>query len=149
MGLITIDDIEDGVDASGNLWNTRFGIIADVINGNIEAENIKNGSVTGPKLAAGSVTNDKLALVSDTDNDGDSILFGNFLIQWGTKSVASTGTSIVFATPFTGNPSIVATTIDINQQSPWITSRSTTGFTAKQPYATNPLTVNWIAVGPA
>lgn len=70
MGLITIENMEDGIDASANLWNERFGKIADVINGNIETVNIKNSSITREKLAPGSVTSDKISTDRYIDENG-------------------------------------------------------------------------------
>lgn len=73
MGLINYEQLEDGFDASANLWNERFGILFNEINGNLDAANLKNGAVTTPKLANGSVTSEKLGLVKYIDNNGWTI----------------------------------------------------------------------------
>jgi len=149
MGLISIDNMEDGVDASANLWNERFGKITDTINGNIETVNLKNNAVTREKIAPGSVTNDKLGLEFVYENDGNFIKFGNFMIQWGTSLVAHTGTSLTFARPFSGIPGVVVSEEDPNSQTPWVTLRTNTAFTCKQPWTPHPIYISWIAVGPA
>jgi hypothetical protein len=149
VGLINYEQLEDGFDASANLWNERFGKIYGEFNGNIDSANLKNGAVTSSKLAPGSVTNDKLAIVSEYDNDSNYIKFGNFMIQYGTTLVATGGTDIKFAKPFLAKPGVVCTEEDPNSQSPWVVSRSTTGFRCRQPWAGNPLYISWIAIGPA
>lgn len=50
--LLNIPNIEQDTPATPNLWNERFGLVAQVLNGNVEADNIKNGSITAAKLAA-------------------------------------------------------------------------------------------------
>ncbi len=149
MGLINYEQLEDGFDASANLWNERFGILFKEINGKLDAENLKNEAVTTAKIAAGAVTNEKLSILSDYDNDGNWVKFGNFMIQWGTAQVSSTGTDVVFARPFTNNPSVNLTIRDPNDQTAWLLSTQADKFRAKQPWVPNPLAVNWIAVGQA
>ena len=70
MGLINYEQLEDGFDASANLWNERFGILFGEINGNLDAANLKNGAVTTPKIATGAVTSDKIAISIYIDNNG-------------------------------------------------------------------------------
>ncbi len=149
MGLIHYEQLEDGFDASANLWNERFGILFKEINGNLDAQNIKNEAITTAKIAPGAVTNDKLSIMSDYDNDGNWVKFGNFMIQWGTSQVSHTGTDITFAKPFTATPSVTMTIRDSNDQTAWLLSAQTTKFMAKQPWKPNTLPVSWIAVGQA
>ena len=88
MGLITIENMEDGVDASANLWNERFGKITDTINGNIESVNLKNNAVTREKIASGAVTSDKIQLERKTDANGwEYFSFGDFRVY--TKTVVN------------------------------------------------------------
>lgn len=92
MGLITIEQIEDGTDASANGLNERFGIIADLLNGNIEAANMKNEAVTREKIAAGAVTSDKLDLERDVDERGwEYFTLGKFRIYVKKQSQSETG----------------------------------------------------------
>lgn len=147
MPLLSYDPMADGNTASANLWNVRLSKIHDLLNGNLDAANLADGAVTTPKIADGAVTNSKLALVSQFDNSGSYIKFGNFCIQYGTTLVSNSGTNIVFAVPFTSTPGVVCTETDPNSQSPWVTVRSTTGFTCKQPYTAAQLYISWIAIG--
>lgn len=79
MGLINYEQLEDGFDASANLWNERFGILFNEINGNLDAANFKNNAVTTPKIAPGAVTSDKLDLDYDIDDNGWAYYsLGNF-----------------------------------------------------------------------
>lgn len=77
--IINIDPIEPGDAASPNLWNSRFAAITSVVNGNIEAENIKNGSITRELIAAGAITSDKLAIERSIDDRGWAVVdYGGF-----------------------------------------------------------------------
>lgn len=60
MGLINIPAIENLDEANEELWNSRFALIAAVINGNIESVNLKDFAVTEAKLANASVSAAKL-----------------------------------------------------------------------------------------
>lgn len=51
MGLISLTNIENNTPAMANGLNEKFSAIAAVLNGNIEAVNIKNASITAAKLA--------------------------------------------------------------------------------------------------
>lgn len=78
MGLITYEQIEDGYDASANVFNRRFGKIHDLLNGNIDQANIKNNSITRDKIAAGAVTSDKMEMTVYIDDNGWTVTdFGN------------------------------------------------------------------------
>ena len=66
--IANIDPIQPGDAASPNLWNSRFAIVTTVLNGNVDADNLKNGAVTREKIASGSVTSDKI----DTDRYVDA-----------------------------------------------------------------------------
>ena len=68
MALISYEQLEDGFDASANLWNERFGKIYGEFNGNIDSANLKNGAVTREKIATGAVTSDKIATNRYIDN---------------------------------------------------------------------------------
>lgn len=49
--LLNIPNIEQDADATPNLFNERFGLVARVLNGNIEADNIKDKAITAAKIA--------------------------------------------------------------------------------------------------
>lgn len=149
MGLINYEQLEDGDTASANLWNQRFGVLFNEINGNLDTANLKNLSITESKIAPGAVTNDKLSINSAYDNDGNWVKFGNFMIQWGISQVSHTGTDITFAKPFTATPAVTLTIRDPNNQSAWLLWAQADKFTAKQPWIHSPLSVCWIAVGQA
>lgn len=70
MGLISIVDLQDDTDADANDINSRNAIIAGVINGNLDDQNLANGAVTQAKLASSSVSKDKLALSVTQDANG-------------------------------------------------------------------------------
>lgn len=61
MALINVPDINNLDAATPALFNSRFGEIADEINGNLDAANLADGAVTAPKLATDSVTTGKIA----------------------------------------------------------------------------------------
>lgn len=61
MGLINIPTIATDATATAELWNSRFSLIADVLNGNIESVNLADSAVTTSKIATGAVTEGKLA----------------------------------------------------------------------------------------
>lgn len=70
MSLINYEQLEDGFDASANLWNERFGILFNEINGNLDSANLKNGAVTEAKIADGAVTSSKLGFEKYIDDNG-------------------------------------------------------------------------------
>jgi len=70
MGLIQYEQMEDDVDATANLWNERFGVLFNEINGNLDAANLKNFAITTPKIAPGAVTSDKLGFEQYIDDNG-------------------------------------------------------------------------------
>lgn len=70
MGLISYQQLEDGVTASANLWNERFGVITNEINGNLDGANLKNSSITTAKIADRSVTADKIKTELYVDDNG-------------------------------------------------------------------------------
>ena len=61
MGLLTYTNMEDGVSASANLWNTRFGAIIDTINGNLDTDNLAMYAVHESNIAPEAVTSSKIA----------------------------------------------------------------------------------------
>lgn len=70
MGLIQYTQIEDNTDASANSLNSRFAILFDEINGNLDSANLKNNSITTAKIAPGAVTSDKLSVSKYIDDNG-------------------------------------------------------------------------------
>ena len=80
-------------------------------------------------------------------NSGKSFQIGELLINCGYTQVATTGTVVTFAVPFTEVYSVVCTTADINNQTGWVSGSNTTAATLNQVYATTPLWVSWIAIG--
>lgn len=60
MGLINITAIADGMTADDELWNSRFAIIVNEINGHIGTTNLEDGAVTTSKLGAQAVTAAKI-----------------------------------------------------------------------------------------
>lgn len=60
MGLIQYEQIENGFSATANLWNERFSKVYDLVNGNLDAQNLKNKAVTEAKLDDESVTAPKI-----------------------------------------------------------------------------------------
>ena len=73
MGLLSYDPMEDGENASANLWNVRLSAIHDLLNGNIDAANLANNAVTTAKIADGAVTSEKLGFVTYEDANGWTI----------------------------------------------------------------------------
>lgn len=70
MGLLSYDPMEDGEEASANLWNVRLSAIHDLLNGNIDAANLANGAVTSAKIADGAVTSAKMDVDKYIDDNG-------------------------------------------------------------------------------
>lgn len=70
MGLITYEQIEDGYDASANVFNRRFGKIHDLLNGNIDSANLATGAVHRRNIATGAISSDKLGFEQYTDDNG-------------------------------------------------------------------------------
>lgn len=60
MPLINVPDIQNLDAATPELWNSRFGTITNVINGNLSSANLADSAVTAPKLATDSVTTGKI-----------------------------------------------------------------------------------------
>ncbi len=61
MALINVTDIQNLDAATPELFNSRFGIIANVINGALDSANLADGSVTAGKVATGAITTGKIA----------------------------------------------------------------------------------------
>lgn len=70
MGLINYVQLEDGFEASANLWNERFGKIYAEFNGHVGTSNLENEAVTTEKIAPGAVTSDKLDVSVSIDDNG-------------------------------------------------------------------------------
>lgn len=62
MALINVPDIQNLDAATPELFNSRFGVIANEINGNIDDANLKAGAVITSKLANDAVTGAKIQL---------------------------------------------------------------------------------------
>lgn len=58
--LVTIDQVNNDDALTPAFFNSRFGELADAINGNIDTENLVDGAVTAEKLAANAVTSGKI-----------------------------------------------------------------------------------------
>ena len=93
MGFINITNIEDGQVASANVFNQRYGAIADVLNGNVDAENIKNGSVTQAKLAPNTL--ESMWPVGSVYMNADDSTNPGTLIGFGTWTNFATGRMLV------------------------------------------------------
>lgn len=61
MALINIPDVQNLDPATPASLNSRFGLIADEINGNLDTNNIATGGVGAANLASSSVTTAKVA----------------------------------------------------------------------------------------
>lgn len=66
MGFVNLPDIQNGDEANAQLFNSRFGAIANVLNGNVDADNLAANAVTTAKIAARAASRDKLATVTRT-----------------------------------------------------------------------------------
>lgn len=60
MGLINVPNINNLDAATPELFNSRFGAIADLLNGNIDTNNLAAGAVTAADLASDAVTTGKV-----------------------------------------------------------------------------------------
>lgn len=77
MGRINITNIEANANAVASLWNSRYSIISEVINGNLDAENLASNAVETAKIKDRAVTADKLAddaIGTDTISDASVTL---------------------------------------------------------------------------
>lgn len=70
MPLLSYDNLEDGFDATANIFNQRFGKIHDLLNGNLDAANLANQAVTTPKIADHSIVSSKLGFQQYVDDNG-------------------------------------------------------------------------------
>lgn len=61
MPVISIPPVNNGDEVNQDLFNTRFGLVADLLNGNLDGDNIAAGGVTAAQLGASAVTTAKLA----------------------------------------------------------------------------------------
>ena len=66
MPLINVPDIQQDDAATPELWNSRYGTVVDLLNGNLDADNFANNGVTTAKLNTGSVTTAKIASAAVT-----------------------------------------------------------------------------------
>jgi hypothetical protein len=60
MGLINITNTIDGQELDQEMLNSRFAIIVDAINGNLDSDNIADNAIITSKLADNAVTAAKL-----------------------------------------------------------------------------------------
>lgn len=70
MPLLSITDLTNGTAADANIWNTRFAAIANILNGNLDADNYKDASITLAKMGSG---------VLAVDNVDNPYKFGAYL----------------------------------------------------------------------
>lgn len=107
MGLININDMQTGDDATAELWNSRYATIVNAINGNIDSANLTDGAVTAAKLASNSVTTAKIndgavtaAKLVDSAvagaNMGTPVAFHAY--RSATKSIGSSATDVAHDT---------------------------------------------------
>lgn len=66
MALISISDIQNLDPATPDLFNSRYNLIVDEVNGSLSADNLANDAITAPKLATDSVTTGKIAAAAVT-----------------------------------------------------------------------------------
>ncbi len=114
----------DGVDASANLWNSRFALIVNEINGNLDTSNLKDAAVTTAKIAPGAVTSDKLGFTKYTDANG-WLITDLGLIKLATKK----RTFVIPATPLAALAQLVTFDTDM--------SNSPVGFDSNQAFSVN------------
>lgn len=86
---------------------------------------------------------------STAGKSGNFAIIGGIQYVWGFDAVNSGGTTLTFARAFSAVPAVMCTTQDPNEQTAWVSARSTTAVTLKQKYTGANLGVNWIAIGPA
>lgn len=73
MSLINLTSIQNGDSANDTLFNSRYSLVVNEINGNLDADNLKDSAVTTPKLANTSVTPVKMNLSKTVDANGWTI----------------------------------------------------------------------------
>lgn len=93
---------------------------------------------------AGKIDSVKQMDVTGTNNYA---IVGGLQYAWGNALVANSGTTVTFPRAFSVTPAVICTTQDTNEQTAWVTARSTTAVTMKQRYTGNPLNVCWVAIG--
>lgn len=106
---------------------------------------LNNEAITSPQYSSGSAP---LGFLPHQKN-GNSVRIGNVLICWGVNTVATTGTTVTFAQPYSDIPSVTCALKDVNNQGAWVSAVSSTNTTLKQGYTTSNLIVNWMAIGTA
>ena len=60
MSLINFAPIQDGDTATDDLFNTRFAALVNLVNGGLDADNIKDNSISTSKIVDGAVTTVKI-----------------------------------------------------------------------------------------
>lgn len=116
MGSISISNIIDGTLAKAADVNSRLAIILGVINGNIDAANIKSGSITQPLMANnsigtsqiqdGSITRSKVASAS-TSITTNATITPDAQIYIVTALATDTTIAPVAGTPYSGQPLVL------------------------------------------
>lgn len=171
MGLVSVPNINTNDDATADLFNSRYADIVDVINGNIDAANIKDASIPYGKLtlAALEIPVSKIGLDpvvgTNSGTGGGStnyIKIGTFLVCWGTTAsqtsnpAANTNYTIVFPQAFATLPTIVAMPRENTVQSgiiffqgvaPTTTTVTLSFYNRDSPAGTTK--ADWIAIGKA
>lgn len=98
MSLVNFPNINNLDSATADLFNSRFAAITAVLNGNVDAANLKDGTITYGKLnlATRDVPSDKISMTpTTTTNSGTAggslnyIQIGTFLMYWGTTNQLS------------------------------------------------------------
>lgn len=172
MTLVSITDIQNNDSATPELWNSRHGSIIDVINGNIDASNIKDNSVTYAKLSLsdGSIPIAKLAnLTVNTGTNANTaggstnyIKLGELLVCWGTTAsysitaASTTSKAVTFPQTFASAPTLSLQARENTVQAgllPYAASAPTTTVGTIVVYnrdgSTGTCLVDWIAIGKA
>lgn len=159
MSLINFAPIQDGDEASDDLFNVRFAAILDLLNGGLDGDNLASNAVSTPKLVDSAVTTPKIAnnavthpkmdvtRLTTAGKNGGYCRIGNVVICWGRDIVANAGTTINFPVTYQAAPTVTATIDDVNNQTAWLYQVTTTSVILRQLYTPSALAVMWIAIG--
>lgn len=73
MGLINIPQVTNGDSLTQEFFNSRFALIADTLNGNVDSANLANNAVITSKLANNAVT----AVKIETQQAWQAVVYAN------------------------------------------------------------------------